>query len=148
MPDFDPMNPKSPLVDALQGVEDALIAAGYDDFVIKTEHGAFEWRRHPPAALMTGDDDAARAIVERYAQAAQELADAIKTVQQHPLNHIAIRQLAVLLESYIDQSHEAHDDLAPIFARLDAGEQLQPTDVDALLSVAVDEERYLRTGKE
>ena len=30
--------------EVLQAVEDALIDAGYDDFVVATEHGSFHWR--------------------------------------------------------------------------------------------------------
>jgi hypothetical protein len=30
--------------EVLQAVEDALIDAGYDDFVVATEHGTFRWR--------------------------------------------------------------------------------------------------------
>jgi hypothetical protein len=31
----------------LRSVEDALMAAGYDDFVVVTEHGTFQWTRAP-----------------------------------------------------------------------------------------------------
>ena len=31
----------------LQSVEDALLQAGYEDFVVATEHGTFLWTRAP-----------------------------------------------------------------------------------------------------
>jgi hypothetical protein len=33
--------------EALQGVENALMEAGYDDFVVSTEHGSFQWTPPP-----------------------------------------------------------------------------------------------------
>jgi hypothetical protein len=30
--------------DVLQSVEDALMDAGFDDFMVATEHGTFHWR--------------------------------------------------------------------------------------------------------
>ena len=30
--------------EVLQSVEDALLDAGYDDFVVVTEHGSFRWQ--------------------------------------------------------------------------------------------------------
>jgi hypothetical protein len=33
--------------DALQSVEDALMEAGYDDFLVVTQYGAFLWTRAP-----------------------------------------------------------------------------------------------------
>jgi hypothetical protein len=83
----------------------------------------------------------------RLAGAAQKLAEAIRTAERHPDNHL-VRQLALVLEPLITTSHESDDDLVPLFARLDAGSQLTSAEGETLLRVAVDEERYMRIGKE
>ena len=35
--------------EVLQTVEDALVEAGYDQFVLGTKHGAFQWQTHARA---------------------------------------------------------------------------------------------------
>jgi hypothetical protein len=35
----------------LQSVEDALVHAGYDDFVVATEQGSFHWTLAPPGEV-------------------------------------------------------------------------------------------------
>jgi hypothetical protein len=85
------------------------------------------------------EDDYARAAV---------LAEAIRTAERNPRNHIVVRQLAIALEPHISEAHEAHGDLAPLFERLRAGGWPTAIEVEGLLRVAAAEERYLRTGKE
>jgi hypothetical protein len=41
----------------LQAVEDALVDAGYDDFMVATERGIFHWQTAAPAREEMDEDD-------------------------------------------------------------------------------------------
>ena len=43
--------------EVLQAVENALIDAGYDDFVVATEHGTFHWRTVERARARASEEE-------------------------------------------------------------------------------------------
>lgn len=44
------------ILEVLQAMEDALVDAGYDDFMVATEHGTWHWRSVERARAEDGEE--------------------------------------------------------------------------------------------